>query len=70
MAATGKIRTKSLKSAKFQFQLVVGSCDLIVVKHDFHRKIFVVVSIHIAIQNLKYSDRYSTVEVFLYSQGA
>ena len=63
MAASGDIRIKYLKSGKFQFQLflttlgVMGSstlCDIIVIKRDIHRKIFVVVSIHIAVQTSKH----------------
>ena len=51
MVASGKIRTKSLKSAKFQFQLFLTTLDIM---GSLYRKIFVVVSIHIAIQTSKY----------------
>ena len=58
VATPGKIRTISLKLAKFQSQVfltvldIVSSlhCDIIVVKRDIRRKIFVVVLIHISIQ--------------------
>ena len=42
---------------KFQFHLISLAplhCDKIVVKRDIHRKIFAVVSIHIAIQTSKH----------------
>ena len=55
VCTSGKIGAKSLKLAKFQFQLFLTildkwyhsfplHCDIIVVKRDIHRKIFVVVS--------------------------
>ena len=61
-AASGKIRTKSLKSTKFQFQFFLISwapstlCQN-VVKRDIHRKIFVAVSIHIEIQTSNYLNQ-------------
>ena len=86
VAASVKIRTKSVKLAKFQFQPFLYTwyygfplhCDITVVKGDIHRKkIFVVVTIHIAIQTqniwIKVKtvciDMYLSVEVFLHSQG-
>ena len=87
VAASGKIRPKPLKSAKFQFQLFFTTlasyglplhCDKIVVKLYAHRKMFVVESIHIAIQTSKHLNKvkiqfavtlYSTVEVSVHSQG-
>ena len=58
------VKSKSLKSAKFQFQLfsttldIMGisslRADIIAVKRDIHRKIFVATSIQIAIQTLKH----------------
>ena len=63
MATSGKIGTKSLQLAKFQFQLIWTTldinelplhCDIIVVKRDIYRKIFVVVSIHFSIQTSKH----------------
>ena len=83
VAVSGKIRTKSLKLTKFQFQLFLTTlnihlhCDKIVVKRDIHRKKFVVVSTQIVIQTsfvkIKIktvcSDAYSTVAVPLHSQS-
>ena len=58
------VKSKSLKSAKFQFQLfsttldIMGisslRADIIAVKRDIHRKIFVATSIQISIQTLKH----------------
>ena len=59
VAASGKIRTKSLESAEFQFQLDLTTVDKTVVKWDIHRKIIVVVSIHIAIQISKHLNKIS-----------
>ena len=59
VAASGKIRTKSLESAEFQFQLDLTTVDKTVVKWDIHRKIIVVVSIHIAIQISKHLNKNS-----------
>ena len=62
LAASGKIRTKSLKLEKFQLQLFLTllgimifalHCDIIVVKRDIHIKIFVVMPIYIANQTWK-----------------
>ena len=63
----GKIRTKSLKSAKFQFQPFLITLDIIgpiyfttkqnTVKRNVHRKIFVVVSIHVVIQTSKHLNK-------------
>ena len=64
LAASGKIRTKSLKLEKFQLQLFLTllgimifalHCDIIVVKRDIHIKIFVVMSIYIANQTKRFT---------------
>ena len=59
--AWSKIRTASLKSATFQFQLFLTTLDIMgflyIVKRDIHIKIFVAVSIHVAIQTLKHLNR-------------
>ena len=55
VAASGKIWTKSLKSVKFQFQLISTTHDIMgslyIARNP--QKIFVVVPIHIAIQTSK-----------------
>ena len=63
-AASGKIRTKSLKSTKFQFQFFLiswapSTLSQNVAKRDIHRKIFVAVSIHIEIQTSNYLNQNS-----------
>ena len=77
VASSGKTRIKSLKLVKFQFQLflttiswALSSCDDIVVKCNIHRKIFVVVFIHIVIQTSKHNlQRYVLKHnVSLYSE--
>ena len=58
VAASSKIRTKSLKLAKFQFQLLLTTLDIMgslyivtySCKTRYPQKIFVILSIHIAIQ--------------------
>ena len=62
MATQGKIRNKSLKSVPtiFYYNWFHGfplHCDKIIVKRDIHRKIFVVVSIHISIQISKHLNQ-------------
>ena len=82
VAASGKIRTRSLKISNISVPYYTSyhglplHRDIIVVKRDIHWKILVVLSIHVAIQTSKHlnkketvsSDMYSTVDIFLHSQ--
>ena len=57
--ASGKVKTKSLKLAKFQFQLFLTTLDMMgflyIVTEKYRKtKIFVLVSVHISFQTLKH----------------